>query len=78
MDSVEQILRDHPEYKVIHAHAELNLWPLMIAKKLGIPTRIAHSHNARTTVNLKYFFFLYEKLFIKNYCTCLLYTSRCV
>ena len=69
MDSVEQILRDHPEYKVIHAHAELNLWPLMIAKKLGIPTRIAHSHNARTTVNLKYFLFLYEKLFIKNYCT---------
>lgn len=69
MKSVEHILREHPEYRVIHAHAELNLWPLMIAKKLGIPTRIAHSHNARTTINLKYFFFLYEKLFIKNYCT---------
>ena len=53
----------------MHAHAELNLWPLMIAKKLGIPTRIAHSHNAKTTVNLKYFFFLYEKARIKNYCT---------
>lgn len=69
MNSVEQILREHPEYKVIHAHAELNLWPLKIAKKLQIPTRIAHSHNARTTVNLKYFFFLYEKFFIKDYCT---------
>jgi glycosyltransferase involved in cell wall biosynthesis len=69
MGSVEQILKDHPEYRVIHAHAELNLWPLMIAKKLGIPTRIAHSHNAKTTVNLKYFFFLYEKARIKNYCT---------
>ncbi|MCD8089329.1 MAG: glycosyltransferase family 1 protein [Clostridiales bacterium] len=67
--SVRQILRDHPEYKVIHAHAELNLWPLTEAKKLGIPTRIAHSHNAKTTVNLKYFFFLYEKVFIKKYCT---------
>ena len=69
MHSVEKILREHPEYKVIHAHAELNLWPLMVAKKLGIPTRIAHSHNAKTTVNLKYFFFLYEKAKIKKYCT---------
>lgn len=69
MNSVEKILREHPEYKVLHAHAELNLWPLMIAKKLGIPTRIAHSHNAKTTVNLKYFFFLYEKARIKKYCT---------
>ncbi|OPZ92856.1 MAG: putative glycosyltransferase EpsF [Firmicutes bacterium ADurb.Bin419] len=69
MGSVERILRDHPEYKVIHAHAELNLWPLKIAKKLAIPTRIAHSHNAKTVFNLKYFFFLYEKIFIKKYCT---------
>lgn len=67
--SIEQVLREHPEYKVMHAHAELNLWPLMVAKKLGIPTRIAHSHNAKTKVNLKYFFFLYEKLHIKKYCT---------
>ena len=57
MGSVEKILKEHPEYKVLHAHAELNLWPLMIAKKLGVPTRIAHSHNAKTSVNLKYFFF---------------------
>lgn len=69
MRSVEKILSEHPEYKVIHAHAELNLWPLMIAKKIGIPTRIAHSHNAKTKVNLKYFFFLYEKTLIKKYCT---------
>lgn len=69
MRSVETILKEHPEYKVFHAHAELNLWPLKIAKKIGIPTRIAHSHNAKTTLNLKYFFFLYEKLFIKNNCT---------
>ena len=69
MGSVEKILKEHPEYKVLHAHAELNLWPLMIAKKLGVPTRIAHSHNAKTSVNLKYFFFLYEKARIKKYCT---------
>lgn len=69
MGGVEDILREHPEYKVIHAHAELNLWPLMVAKKMGVPTRIAHSHNAKTTVNLKYFFFRYEQLKIKDYCT---------
>lgn len=69
MHSVKNILISHPEYKIIHAHAELNLWPLMIAKEIGIPTRIAHSHNARTSINLKYFFFLYEKSRIKNYCT---------
>lgn len=64
-----QVFEEHPEYKVFHAHQELNLWTLKYAKKAGIPTRIAHSHNAKTVVNLKYFFFLYEKLFIKNYCT---------
>ncbi len=67
--SVVDILTSHPEYKVFHCHAELNLWPLEYAHKLGIPTRIAHSHNAKTVVNLKYFFFLYEKMFIKNHCT---------
>lgn len=69
MNSMEKILRAHPEYRIIHAHTELNLWPLMVAKKVGVPVRIAHSHNAKRTVNLKYFFFLYEKPRIKKYCT---------
>lgn len=69
MRSTEKILREHPEYQVFHAHAELNLWPLMAAKRAGLPIRIAHSHNARTTINLKYFFFLYERARIKHYCT---------
>jgi glycosyltransferase involved in cell wall biosynthesis len=64
-----EILREHPEYKVFHSHQELNLWTLKYAEKAGIPCRIAHSHNAKTVVNLKFFFFLYEKLFIKRHCT---------
>lgn len=64
-----EIFNSHPEYKVFHAHQELSLWTLECAHKAGIPTRIAHSHNAKTVVNLKYFFFLYEKMFIKNHCT---------
>lgn len=69
LKGTDKIIKEHPEYKVIHAHSELNLWPLKIAKKHGVSTRISHSHNAKTTVNLKYFFFLYEKLFIKKNCT---------
>ena len=63
------VFTQHPEYKVFHAHQELNLWTLDYARQAGIPTRIAHSHNAKTVVNLKYFFFLYEKMFIKKHCT---------
>lgn len=55
------ILTSHPEYKVFHVHQELGLWTLDYAHQAGIPTRIAHAHNAKTVVNLKYFFFLYEK-----------------
>lgn len=67
--SITDILSAHPEYNIIHCHAELNLWPLKYAHELGVPVRIAHSHNAKTTLGLKYFFFLYEKMFIKNHCT---------
>ncbi|EKC69518.1 capsular polysaccharide biosynthesis protein, partial [human gut metagenome] len=42
----------------------------------GIPTRIAHAHNAKTVVNLKYFFFLYEKMFIKKHCTDMFMCSK--
>ncbi len=64
-----EVLENHPEYKVFHAHQELNLWTLRYAQQAGIPTRIAHSHNAKTVINLKYFFLLYEKAFIKKHCT---------
>ena len=35
-------------YKIIHVHANalLYVFPLMIAKKLGVPCRIMHSHNS--------------------------------
>lgn len=70
------VFTNHPEYKVFHAHQELSLWTLEYAQKAGIPTRIAHSHNAKTVVNLKYFFFLYEKMFIKNHCTDMFMCSK--
>lgn len=69
MNSMRKVFKAHPEYKIIHAHSELNYWPLKLAKKMGIPVRISHSHNARSIVNLKYFFLLYEKLKIKKVAT---------
>ncbi len=64
-----KVFREHPEYKVLHAHTELNGWPLKFAAKCGIPTRIAHAHNSQSNINLKYFFFRYEKLWLKKYAT---------
>ncbi len=69
MNSMKTIMEDNPEYKIIHAHSELNYWPLKMAKQMGIPVRIAHSHNARSTLNLKYFFLAYEKAVIKSAAT---------
>lgn len=42
-----QFLRQHPEYKIVHAH--MNAWCgllLRSAQKAGVPVRIAHSHTA--------------------------------
>lgn len=65
INGMRKVVEEHPEYKIIHAHSELNYWPLKVAKQLGVPVRIAHSHNARSTLNLKYFFLSYEKAVIK-------------
>lgn len=69
LNSMKKIFQDHPEYKIFHAHADLNMWPLRVAKEAGIPVRIAHSHNARSTLDLKRLFMEYGKISIKRYCT---------
>lgn len=44
---VGQLLDTHKEYRIIHSHVDtLNTFPLMAAKKAGIPVRVAHSHCA--------------------------------
>lgn len=69
LDSMREVFCAHPEYKILHAHSDLSMWPLRLAKEAGIPVRIAHCHNMRTTVDLKRMFMEYEKLFLKRYCT---------
>ncbi|MBQ5558504.1 MAG: glycosyltransferase family 1 protein [Lachnospiraceae bacterium] len=45
-DDLEVFFHNHPEYKIVHSHnSSKSVFPLRIAKKCGIPVRIAHSHN---------------------------------
>lgn len=45
----------HPEYKIVHCHLDcMSGIPLAVAKKCGVPVRIAHSHNSNQDRNWKY------------------------
>ena len=69
MSDINKVLKEHPEYNIIHAHSELNMWPLKSAKKYNIPIRISHSHSTREIKDLKWLFMEYEKIFLKQQCT---------
>ena len=70
MKSLDRFFKEHKEYKIVHSHLDcLSAYPLKAAKKNGVPVRIAHSHNAKSTINLKYFFLCYEKAVIKSVAT---------
>ena len=46
MLKLQRFLRQHPEYKIVHAHTLLsNVFHLLAAKGAGIKHRISHSHN---------------------------------
>lgn len=43
---IRHFLQKHKEYQIVHSHnSSKSVFPLRIAKKLGIPVRISHSHN---------------------------------
>lgn len=69
MNSMYRFFREHPEHKIMIAHTELALGPLICAKKAGIPMRICYSHNGRFALNLKRCFMDFETLFLKKFCT---------
>lgn len=47
-------VKEHPEYRVIHAHNDaFGAYSLNAAKKVGVPVRIAHIHNAGFPLNYK-------------------------
>lgn len=54
---LKRILKEHPEYKLIHVHAyTIGYFCLKTAKKCGVPVRIAHSHNNETVHDIKWIF----------------------
>lgn len=67
---LEKILREHPEYKIIHVHQDcMSGVILKAAKRCGIPVRIAHSHNCGQDKNLKYLIKLHYRKQIPLYAT---------
>lgn len=49
MKTLQQILAAHP-YTAVHAHTMFNAgWVMYVAKKMGVPVRVAHSHSALDT-----------------------------
>lgn len=74
--SMLRFFKAHPEYKIMIAHTELALGPLMCAKKAGIPMRICYSHNGQFSFSLKRCFMDFETLFLKRYCTDMFAVSK--
>lgn len=60
----------HPEYRVIHVHQDcLSGVILHVAKRHGVPVRIAHSHGANQIKDIKYPIKLLFRHFIAPYAT---------
>lgn len=47
LKGVDDFLTQHPEYRIVHSHtSSKSFFPLWIAKRKGVPVRIAHSHSS--------------------------------
>ncbi|WP_442911267.1 glycosyltransferase family 1 protein [Lachnoclostridium sp. An196] len=51
---MKNFFEEHSEYKIVHSHIDtMSYFPLLAAKKAGIPNRIAHSHSSKLEKDLK-------------------------
>lgn len=68
---LQSIFKKYPEYQIVHVHQNFsNIIPLRVARKMGIPVRISHSHNNyKTTNNYRKLLRSIFKLFIPFYAT---------
>ena len=68
---VHSILKKHTEYEIIHVHGNALIYTnaLLVAKKLGIPCRIMHSHNTKTRRKEYELLHRFNKCFIKKLAT---------
>lgn len=52
---MKQLFKEHPEYKIIHAHNDAFVWySLYAAKRSHIPVRISHVHSSAFTFDYKW------------------------
>lgn len=75
ISSLSSFFDEHKEYKIVHSHIDcMSGVPLKIAKKKGIPVRIAHAHSSNQTKDWKYILKHYFKKNIPYYanvlCAC--------
>lgn len=69
-NQLKQFFITHSEYLVIHAHMNcMSAVVLRVAKEVGVPVRIAHSHNTNEDFGIKYFIKMYYKRKINLYAT---------
>lgn len=67
---LSDFFKEHGEYKIVHCHLDcMSSIPLYYAKRAGIQTRIAHSHNASQDKNIKYLLKLFYKTRIPKMAT---------
>lgn len=67
---MKEFLKEHPEYRIIHSNLEERSYlPLKVAKKMGVPVRISHSHNRPLGINPKLIFRYYFRFMLKYYNT---------
>lgn len=70
MGELRVFFQEHPEYKIVHSHLNtLSTWPLLMAKRAGVPVRIAHSRNASMDRNFKMVYKAFSRLFINGQAT---------
>ncbi len=47
LSGIKDFLKNHPEYRIVHSHtSSKSFFPLWIAKQVGVPVRISHSHSS--------------------------------
>lgn len=62
---LDLFFKNHQKYKIVHVHQDcMSAFPLLYAKKAGVPIRIAHSHNSNQNRDLKYPIKMLSKQFI--------------
>lgn len=67
--TLEKFFSEH-SYDIVHSHLDcLSAYPLKVAARYGVSTRIAHAHNTDQDHNLKYLIKLYSKHKIPKYAT---------